>query len=1552
MAYNDPYNLSGNSGYNSGGNSGAGSAAGSNPPIVTPSVKQYQIVITKMVDGQPNEYTQINPLDTPYANLQFTQPEVIIPSEIPTAVVSIKADIYKYGLISYRTSDGQTGTINADTIINVNLGNPNYIEFIGDKGETYSFNAIVKNSLTNVVSNNSDFKVTLPIGQTTIEMVASKNNVVPAPNSPTLSVSDTNFTWNINDSNPLQISYTSENSDFVIMSLGNIQRQLPTNGVIDLSQSEFVNGIGNYTLYLQPVSSRGGSGSTQSISINVLSKSYLPGPDITNIYYPETIKGKDFAGFDVPFDISWQSINANYVDIYVSKKDSQFVLGRFSPSGLATFNVSQILKKANAEYNEDTDKIQFKFILIPYNSEGDELTEGKNEEISILFDKGDLKLRRGNVVSDIRSAFQMTLDDSLFKDEISKLLTHYAHFGDGDNKLIATWGIDTETFSVYDEGFDSNGQKYKKKIKEEKSLVLKLYEPLPTSVQPNQQLWISKIQSIPIIEQITILGDLVNDCTPLTPNFNLDIGDDIGYQILDDLVASGSTTSTDLVNQFISSSEFSLDNLDIKFVTSSKVLETSIDGGSIIVLGEEDYWWSNFVKYSSAEERVHNFVYKVETIERYNARYESLNENTSSIAASNEAKQIVSNINELKRGFDSFEKFLYNESSSLSYPGAGQNELSASTDSSVTSWYNGIVSSARDYDYYNVSSFVNNLPQHIREDENGQEFVLFFNMIGQHFDILWAHIKGISQAKKLEHKYESGIKDDLIYHMLESLGWDADMGVKSQFLWEYAFGKHSDGTEVSSMSGKDRQNEIWRRLLNNLPYLNKHKGTKRALHAAMACYGIPASLLTIMEFGGPTDPDSTGVTQFTYDDRTAAINLTNSSQISIPYKEYVETSDFPNSIEIRLNTTEKQDQLVAEVSNAWRLEIESGSNYLGRVKFTISGSGVEHSVYTDYVPVFYDEYYNLTLNKSTNTTKELYTIYIKEGFDGRIRNSGSIQLQLDIDTTSWKSGSELVIGNGFTGSIDEVRVWSTALNESRIDNHALLPDAIDGNHISASTDDLLFRLDFEYPKNVGMEIQIKNVAMNYTYGESFAIASGFNSITEYPYNYTPYERSVTANVPSSGFNVGNKFRVETQYDLSGNEINSESETGIGLDYKTRSTKKSFDQSPIDSDRLGLFFSPIKEINMDILKSLGQFNIDDYIGDPSDEYKDEYKSLSTLRNYYFDRYDLNFNEYVQLVRYIDKSLFDTLESLVPARAKVSSGLLIEPHILERSKVKWSKPTATDNTLETSIDVESNTNVISTYDVIDNVIISTTSDVNLEVVNPQYDGVITSITDVFVGGDVSNITSSIDTTTTNIQRGYMTINSGSDMGGIVFNIDANLGSSIMGEYDATSYIQVGMDPDSISVKGFGLWGSDGNSQITKLDKFGNITKERKKVYRIKESYTINVPQNINPNDSSLGTEMISQTEYRYKITILDWDASAPSVNGNIVEVTPLNGYLPSHYKNVGDLTTGLENSFFNGSKQTSKTTLDGGDAVVTFTTNPNTLKVSNTGRGSGEPILEVE
>ena len=54
--------------------------------------------------------------------------------------------------------------------------------------------------------------------------------------------------------------------------------------------------------------------------------------------------------------------------------------------------------------------------------------------------------------------------------------------------------------------------------------------------------------------------------------------------------------------------------------------------------------------------------------------------------------------------------------------------------------------------------------------------------------------------------------------------------------------------------------------------------------------------------------------------------------------------------------------------------------------------------------------------------------------------------------------------------------------------------------------------------------------------------------------------------------------------------------------------------------MGLFFSPTKELNLDIAKSFGGLNIDDYIGDPSDDYKPKYSKLDSLRSYYFDRFD--------------------------------------------------------------------------------------------------------------------------------------------------------------------------------------------------------------------------------------------------------------------------------------------------------------------------------------------
>lgn len=64
----------------------------------------------------------------------------------------------------------------------------------------------------------------------------------------------------------------------------------------------------------------------------------------------------------------------------------------------------------------------------------------------------------------------------------------------------------------------------------------------------------------------------------------------------------------------------------------------------------------------------------------------------------------------------------------------------------------------------------------------------------------------------------------------------------------------------------------------------------------------------------------------------------------------------------------------------------------------------------------------------------------------------------------------------------------------------------------------------------------------------------------------------------------------------------------------------------------------------------------------------------------------------------------------------------------------------------------------------------------------------------------------------------------------------------------------------------------------------------------------------------------------------------------------GYLPTHYKFRNNLSVGLRNSFFNGSKQTEFTTTDNKLPFETFITNRNVLRVAAASRTSGQPILE--
>ena len=1295
---------------------------------------------------------------------------------------------------------------------------------------------------------------------------------------------------------------------------------------------------GQYRVILVPTNVNGDGNPIEGL-VNAYADFWIGVPDIRDIVYPSVLRGPDYTGTNVDFEISYKTVNADYVRI--SKEgSSQFIQG--PAAGTIKLNVQQILDLDNTLTSEDEDKISFTLKLIAYNISGLQPVISKEEFITILFDKGDLIIPRPLAMNRIADGFFTQFNTGVFADETSKYLTHLLHLGDGDNKVVTTW------------------------VGSDNSLILKLYEPLTTAIQTNQQVWISKLQSNPIVETVTLKTESTEFCPPLKgPNFSLDTSAGIGYKVFDELIASGSYTSNDIVNKYLDGNGIDTSKLNIQYTTGS------------------GYLFENFVNFSSAEERVNNFFYKIQLIEKYKDTYNTkVSASIQNPSQKNESNDIFNSINGLIQGFDGFEKWLYTDtqySSSLSYPKTNGIPKD-STDTEVESWYAYIINESVNFDKYNPNYLVNNIPQFIKEDYDNNDFIIFLDMIGQHFDIIWVYIKALSSNKLLEEKQLKGATNNLIYYLLESMGWEGKRAFDSQFLWEYAFGTDRNGNQKYSMPLEDANNQVWRRIVNNLPYLLKHKGTARAMKAAMACYGVPQSMLTIMEYGGPQDPTTDGTTKFTFDDRTAAIHLEPQSSIIVPWKNVPSTSTKPHGIEFRIKPDYVKDTTIISGSDFSLSIIQTTGSFvklqlnLGQASaqpyfetFTSGSPSVSTtyiqspflsaSIYTEYVlgpdvisgtdyfPLSTEYYSNLLLNEyDLGGDSAKYEILLKTSDGQRIVTN--VSMSFESSKSPWISGSTLSIGNDFSGDLDEVRLWRVPLQPSKFENHTLHPDAINGNSYTASTADLMFRLDFEYPKDRVLDPYIKNVALNTTYDGtgSYATASNIYSANTYPYQYTPYDRTVTATVPSLGFNYSNKIRFEEQ-------------TLVGdLSHKVRATKKVFDRAPIDSNRLGIFLSPIKELNMDIVKAFGDFNIDNYIGDPSDEYKDNYRELADLRKYYFERLDRNIYEYIQLVRYIDKSLFDVLADLAPGRAKVSKGLLIEPHYLERSKTRWDKPASERNDYETSIDTFETKKIELTYDVKD-ALIDASTQINLEGDTPNYDTTINADDVYTLEATNPNYDTLIDINDNFIiETEYPTY---PPTGSV--NIDCNLGSNVLAEVDSFTTTIVGVDPNSLANAGFGLYGESGNSIIRKIEPvFGNFqpTGSRNSVFLIKEQYKQSISTQLKgwPVIGALPGEQVYYenvdiTKYKYKVSILPFSGSI-SIGNDTVEVTALNGYFPTHYKFVNNLSEGMQRSYWKGSTQSAATTPDGLDAVETFTTNPNILRVSKTGRGSGEPILVVD
>jgi hypothetical protein len=257
---------------------------------------------------------------------------------------------------------------------------------------------------------------------------------------------------------------------------------------------------------------------------------------------------------------------------------------------------------------------------------------------------------------------------------------------------------------------------------------------------------------------------------------------------------------------------------------------------------------------------------------------------------------------------------------------------------------------------------------------------------------------------------------------------------------------------------------------------------------------------------------------------------------------------------------------------------------------------------------------------------------------------------------SFNLSGSVVLGGTSTGAsrlkgqLQELRLWSSSIEDSAFNNHVKAPAAYNGN--LDAYDELVFRLPLTQKINHATTSSLTGAQP-----KTSAISASFASWTL----NTPYD-SVEETYYYDAISLGAGTFDDNKIRLESNEL-------VGtLDIKTRAERSQFDKAPLDSNKLGVYFSPQTMIDEDIIAQLGFTALDQYIGDPGDVDSRSYPQLIQAAESYWKKYtDKNdINAYISIFALFDLSFFRQLDQLLPARTDKITGLLIKPNILERSK----------------------------------------------------------------------------------------------------------------------------------------------------------------------------------------------------------------------------------------------------------------------------------------------
>ena len=912
----------------------------------------------------------------------------------------------------------------------------------------------------------------------------------------------------------------------------------------------------------------------------------------------------------------------------------------------------------------------------------------------ISSDRTEIRLKSSEIDNEV--IISSTEEFINYREDVEYFVDFYLNFGADQQVICNNISLDTQLA--------------------EPSVLVKLYEPLPTNFEIKDKLWVVEEISTPQAYNVTFppIEFIPDDFQFISgPNYSIkavqqtgESGQEVNFNTLID---------SDLTSSF----------QQLKNVLDRKEIDISVDYTN----------YNNFIYFSSALTRLENFYYKVGLIQSSSAAIENLPTNSATFSASR--AQLTTSIDNIIKNFDGYEYFLYYDSgSAFSYPKQNTEPpyiLFPTSSVTATTWlgsadpnealYGGQALSASNYDVENQNYLFYAIPEYLRDDSANQKYLLFVDMVAQQYDNTWLYTKNITTRFDADNRLDFGISKDLVADAITDFGvklysnnfntddlYTAFLGITpsgSAFPFPNMTGSFPApsgfefvDTEISASDDivpLDNVNkQLYKRIYHNIPYLLKTKGTLAGLKALITSYGVPDTILRVNEFGGKDRNDfrdwdyEQNVFNYALGLNGENSHLSSSFETNPNWPNYAATDKTPRSIQFRFKTpgvptASAYYNLAVGNVNKWFITLDytgsglnsgsysgsvaSASNAYGTLRYYPDGTNDTSVSASITLPFFDGGWWSVmaTIDYDALNTGSLFAanrIEDKIGFSGSDAVGATTQLWKSTDTAFFPSSSGLVVDTitylPLTGALQEVRYWDEPLSESLFYDYVMNPYSTQGNTINSTPDSLIFRADLGTELNTGSRVSIHpkvtgswDITQSFDGNSDFFISGSFISNTE-----SIYLNQVPGGIKNR---ITDKIKIDQEVLPTGSTLSP---------YRSVQQETYPSGSSPSINYLEVAFSPTDQVNDDIIAQIGAFNLGDYIGDPRQisESGVTYPQLNTLRDAYFTKYidSYDVNDFVRLIKFFDNSLFKMIEDFTPARTTLSSGVVVKQNLLERNR----------------------------------------------------------------------------------------------------------------------------------------------------------------------------------------------------------------------------------------------------------------------------------------------